>query len=208
MAQMVAAIEHLHKEMGILKAKPKAVSFSTVTPLGAGAKGKFKGSPEGDEEEDLEGSVAPGEDSVLEGGTGLPQPIFKAEATTTAGSSSSSSSSTAGNKTDNVCVVATTYPAAWSTYLTPVGPKGSGSGTKGGAKGVSPSIAKVSIRPVPSFSGAEGEDVQLWLEKIKLRGAQAGWDTTTLLSQASAALEGAAALWLHTASPDVMFLFD
>ncbi|ELR23827.1 uncharacterized protein ACA1_335440, partial [Acanthamoeba castellanii str. Neff] len=92
-------------------------------------------------------------------------------------------------------MVATAYPAAWNSYLTPVGPKTGGAGLKSSTKG-SPS------------QHTKGEDVQLWIEKVKLRGAQVGWDSATVLAQASAALEGAMVLWLHMVEPEVMFQFD
>lgn len=216
MAQMSAAISLLGKEVSGLKAK--SVGFSSVLKSGpsgeTGVKGKEKGSEGDDTEEDdeLEMSVAPGDDSVLEGG--IPQPTFPAQSMTGAAPSSSVIAAGAApieNKikakaTTNV--VATAYPAAWNSYLTPVGPKTGGAGLKSGAKGSPSQHTKVPIRPVPTFSGGEGEDVQLWIEKVKLRGAQAGWDSATLLAQASAALEGAAALWLHTAEPEAMFQFD
>jgi hypothetical protein len=56
--------------------------------------------------------------------------------------------------------------------------------------------------------GGEGEDIQLWIEKVKLWGAQAGWNPATLLVQALAALEGAVALWLHMVELEMMFQFD
>lgn len=64
------------------------------------------------------------------------------------------------------------------------------------------------IRAIPTFSGAAGDDVHLWISKVKLRGAQFEWNQRTLIAQASAALDGAAATWLHTAGEEVMFRFD
>jgi hypothetical protein len=43
--------------------------------------------------------------------------------------------------------------------------------------------------------------------KVKLQGAQLGWNQCTLIVQASAVLEGAAT-WLHTTGKDVMFKFN
>jgi hypothetical protein len=114
---------------------------------------------------------------------------------------------TAKAKAEPVCVVATAYPVAWSMYLTPVGTKAGTVGAKTSFKGISTPHTKVPTRPLPAFSGAEGEDVHLWIEKVKLHSAQAGWDTATLLAQASAALDSAATLWLHTAAPNMMFQF-
>jgi hypothetical protein len=102
----------------------------------------------------------------------------------------------------------TAYPVVWNLYLTLAGPKTGGAGLKSGAKGSPSQHTKVPIWLVPAFSGGEGEDVQLWIEKVKLRGAQAGWNPATLLVQALAMLEGAAVLWLHTVEPEMMFQFD
>jgi hypothetical protein len=68
--------------------------------------------------------------------------------------------------------------------------------------------SKHPTQPVLAFAGVEGNNIHLWIKKVKLRGVQAGWDMTTLLAQALAVLEGAAALWLHTAAPEVMFHFE
>jgi hypothetical protein len=220
MALMAASIAHLSKEVGGLKAaRSKSVTFKDLPPLIDGesdAKGKdLDSSADSEGEEDGEMSVAPGEDSILGEYEGLPKPTFTAapeSKATPPSSSSSSSSSTAASSckvnAGSACVVATAYPAAWSSYLTPVTTKGGSGSSMSGTKSIASPHTKVPTRPVPVFSGAEGDDVHLWLEKVKLRGAQASWDTATLLAQASAALEGAAALWLHTAAPEVMFRFD
>jgi hypothetical protein len=216
MVQMSVAISLLGKEVSGLKVK--LVGFPSALKLGpsgeTGAKGREKGL-EGDdteEDDDLEMSVVPGDDLVLEGG--IPQLIFLVQSTT--GVASSSSATTTGtapveNKikakaTTNVMV--TVYPVVWNLYLTPAGPKMGGASLKSSTKGSPSQHMKVPIWLVPTFLGGEGEDVQLWIEKVKLWGAQAGWNPATLLAQASATLEGAAALWLHTVEPEMMFQFD
>jgi hypothetical protein len=105
-------------------------------------------------------------------------------------------------------MVVTMYLAVWNLYLTLVGPKTGRAGLKSGAKGSPLQHTKVPIQLVPAFLGGEGKDIQLWIKKVKLQGAQAGWNPATLLAQASAMLEGAAALWLHTAEPETMFQFN
>ncbi|ELR17281.1 uncharacterized protein ACA1_060080 [Acanthamoeba castellanii str. Neff] len=195
MAQMSAAISLLGKEVSGLKAK--SVGFSSILKSGpsskTGVKGKEKGLEGDDTEEDdeLEMSVTPGDDSVLEGG--IPQLTFLAQSMTGAAPSSSVIAAGAApieNKikakaTTNV--VATAYLAVWNLWA--------GLASRAGAKG-SPS------------QHTKGEDVQLWIKKVKLRGTQVGWDSATLLAQASATLEGATALWLHTAELEAMFQFN
>jgi hypothetical protein len=217
MAQMSAAISLLGKEVSGLKAKsvgfpPSALKSGPSGEAEAGARGKEKGL-EGDaieEDDDLEMSVTPGDDSVLDGG--IPQPVFPAKLTVGTASLSSSSSTGAApveNKIKTTTnVVVTVYLVVWNLYLTLVGPKTGGAGLKSGAKGSPLQHMKVPIWLVPAFLGGEGEDIQLWIEKVKLWGAQAGWNPATLLVQALAALEGAVALWLHMVELEMMFQFD
>jgi hypothetical protein len=211
MVQMAKAISQLKKDVGTLKSK--SIMFQVAGPKAVVKPGKGKGLNKGNREDNLEMSITPGKDSILGRGGGLPKPVFtKATLKTSSLSSSSSSSSSSQNSTKGkvdgkACMVVTMYPAAWSTYLMPVGTKSNSVSILGGTKGSTTAHTKVPIHPVPAFMGAEGNNVQLWIKKVKLHGTQSGWDTATLLAQASAALEGTAALWLHTTSPEVMFQF-
>jgi len=101
----------------------------------------------------------------------------------------------------SLVVMVSTYPSTWSTYMTPAETLNKSMVVK------IPGIVHSPVQPIPVFSGAEGEDMHLWLSKAKLHRAQSGWNKTTLLAQTTAALKGAASTWLHTAPPKVMFRF-
>jgi hypothetical protein len=163
LVQMVAAIVHLSKEVVDLKAaKAKSVMFKGLPPLIKDRlKGKDKESTtksEGEGKEGLETSVAPGDDSILGEDEGLPKPLFTTalESKTALPSLTSSSSAvpiTAKAKTKPTCVVATAYPAAWSTYLTLVGAKAGSVGLKGGIKGTATPHMKVPMLEQEMCSG-------------------------------------------------------
>jgi hypothetical protein len=121
--------------------------------------------------------------------------MMAVSASPTVPATTSSSSST------SLVATVSTYPSAWLTYMTPAETLNKSMVVK------IPGIVHSPVRPILVFLGVEGEDVHLWLLKAKLRGAQLGWNKTTLLAQTTAALEGAASVWLHTAPPEVMFKF-
>ncbi len=124
-------------------------------------------------------------------------------ATMTSGSSSSTMVNKHPVKGVATSVMATTYPVSWSTYLMPMLKR--------------PSVEahlclldcqSSSCSAVPVFSGVEGDNIHLWILQVKLGRAQAGWDELTLMAQVLAALEGPAAVWLHTTEPDILFCFN
>jgi hypothetical protein len=148
-------------------------------------------------------SSMPGDDSFLSEDSSLPKPSFTVSSASMTSGSSDATAAKAAETTSSAAVVAavSTYPSAWSTYMTPAEKMNKSMLVK------IPGFVHSPVRPIPVFTGAEGEDVHLWISKAKLCSAQSGWNETTLLAQTMAALEGAASAWLHTAPPEVKFQF-
>ncbi len=213
-AEVKGALQEVMSAMGDFKAELEAVR-SCVTPPKGKEKVQFSNlasSPgPGGEAEELDASVMPGKGALDDqGDDGLPLPVFVSTAAPSSAmvspipGPSAATSKALPTEVITPSVVATTYPSSWSSYLTPAA-----KGSLASKLGTAYSLANLHpVRAVPAFSGAETDDVHLWISQVELRGAQAGWDETTLMAQASAALEGPAALWLHTAEPDVLFRFD
>lgn len=190
--QLSVVFGELWKEVIAIK---KGKQKEPQEELGGGATtATLKGSEGSDAvvEDDLEVLVNLGNDLFLED-NGIPKPTFMKPQVRGLGKLS-------GPAAD---VVNMTYPAAWSSYLTPASDKTGSSTTR-----VMLGRTKSPIQAIPTFASGAGDNVHLWISKVKLWGAQSGWNQWTLIAQACMALKGTAATWLHTTGEEVMFKFN